>query len=146
MHRSDEHAKSGAPDWQLFVREGAILGNHRIRSCGACHCAMCRRWCAGPFLYVECGDSLQFQASACLGIYRSSPWAERGFCSQCGSTLYYKMLKTASYSVSAEAFDQSDYHFTSQIFIDRKPSYYSFRNETHNTREEEWFEWLRTNE
>ena len=125
------------------VRFSAIIESKDV---GACHCAMCRRWCAGPFLYVECGDSLQFQASACLGIYRSSPWAERGFCNQCGSTLYYKMLKTASYSVSAEAFDKSDYYFSTQIFIDRKPSYYSFKNETLNTSEEEWFGWLRNNE
>lgn len=113
---------------------------------GACHCSMCRRWSAGPFLYVECGDTLEFQASSCLRTYRSSAWAERGFCTQCGSPLFYRMLKTASYSVSAEAFDALNYQFTTQIFIDRKPSYYSFENETENTSEDMWFDWLRSNE
>jgi hypothetical protein len=35
--------------------------------------------------------------------------------------------------VSAEAFDdRNGYVFTSQIFIDEKPSYYEFANRTHN--------------
>jgi hypothetical protein len=56
------------------------------------------------------------------------------------------MLKTASYSVSAEAFDELEYEFATQIFIDKKPSYYSFENETENTNEAMWVEWLRSNE
>jgi hypothetical protein len=113
---------------------------------GACHCKMCRRWSAGPFLYVECGETVQFEASSDLGIYRSSKWAERGFCKQCGSSLYYRMLSSGHHSISAEAFDQPNLIFTTQIFIDQKPPYYSFENDTYNTDEKDWFKWLHSNE
>ena len=37
------------------------------------------------------------------------------------------------YAVSAEAFDErGGFAFTSQIFIDEKPAYYDFANQTHN--------------
>ncbi len=99
----------------------------------ACHCSMCRRWTAGPFLVRDCGTSLTFEDTSSLGAYRSSEWAERGFCKQCGTPLYYRLIDKDMYFVSAEAFDDRNYYtFTSQIFIDEKPNYYDFANKTHN--------------
>ena len=105
----------------------------RNRDVGACHCGMCRRWSAGPFLVVDCGDSFAAENSALLGTYRSSEWAERGFCATCGTALFYRLIDQNLYFVSAEAFDDRDgYVFASQIFIDEKPAYYDFANHTHN--------------
>jgi hypothetical protein len=112
------------------VRFTATPANDQV---GACHCSMCRRWSAGPFLVVDCGDSLQVANPACLGTYRSSEWAERAFCATCGTPLYYRLIDKNLYFVSAEAFDDRDgYVLASQIFIDEKPAYYDFANETHN--------------
>jgi hypothetical protein len=92
---------------------------------GACHCGMCRRWTAGPFLEVEDAEN--------LGVYRSSEWAERCFCKKCGTPLFYRLISKNSHFVSAETFDdRAGYALTSQIFIDEKPSYYEFANKTHN--------------
>jgi hypothetical protein len=103
------------------------------RDIGACHCSMCRKWSAGPFLVIYCGDTLKVEDRTNLGVYRSSEWAERCFCKACGTPLYYRLLTNEMYFVSAEAFDDREgYAFKSQIFIDEKPAYYDFANKTHN--------------
>lgn len=100
---------------------------------GACHCSMCRRWSAGPFLVRDCGTTLKIADESKLGVYRSSEWAERAFCKTCGTPLYYRLIDKGMYFVSAEAFDDvTDVTFTSQIFIEEKPAYYEFANKTHN--------------
>ncbi|HWV41148.1 GFA family protein [Pseudorhodoplanes sp.] len=100
---------------------------------GACHCSICRRWSAGPFMVRDCGTSLKIEDASKAGVYRSSEWAERGFCKTCGTTLYYRLIDKDMYFVSAEAFDDvKTLAFTSQVFIDEKPAYYDFANKTHN--------------
>ena len=110
------------------VRFTAVLKNREI---GACHCSMCRRWTAGPFLTLECGSALKIEDASSLGAYRSSDWAERAFCKRCGTPLFYRLIDKDFYAVSAEAFDdRSGYVFASEIFIDEKPAYYEFANKT----------------
>jgi hypothetical protein len=104
----------------------------RERTFGACHCSMCRRWTGGPFLAVDCGDTVVIEDTASLGVYRSSAWAERCFCVKCGTVLLYRLVDKNHYFVSAEAFDDKDFAFTSQIFVDEKPPYYEFANATRN--------------
>lgn len=98
---------------------------------GVCHCNMCRRWTAGPFFAVDCGDSLVFQAQDTLDFYRSSDWGERGFCRNCGTPLIWRLHETKHASVSLTAFDEiDDMVFTAEIFIDEKPDIYAFANAT----------------
>jgi hypothetical protein len=111
------------------VRFTAEPKNHEF---GACHCSMCRRWTGGPFFAMEC-DAVKVAVEASLGVYRSSEWAERCFCKQCGSVLFYRLVDKGFYAVSAEAFDErGDFALTTQVFIDEKPAYYDFANKTHN--------------
>lgn len=103
------------------------------REVAACHCSMCRRWTAGPFLAVDCEATLAVADRTNLGAYRSSDWAERCFCKLCGTPLFYRLLERNHHFASAEAFDdRSGFRFTSQIFVEEKPAYYDFANETHN--------------
>jgi hypothetical protein len=105
----------------------------KTREVGACHCSMCRRWTTGPFLGLECGSTLEVADKSQLGVYRSSAWAERAFCKQCGTPLYYRLVDKNLYFASAEAFDdRAGFVFASQIFIDEKPAYYEFANKTQN--------------
>jgi hypothetical protein len=97
---------------------------------GACHCGFCRRWSGGPLLAVHCGPDVTFEGADQITVYASSEWAERAFCKQCGTHLYYKLLANGDYFVPAGAFDSSDFKFTSQIYIDKKPAYYAFANQT----------------
>ena len=101
------------------------------RDVGVCHCAMCRRWGGGPLFAVHCGPDVEIAGSDKVKSYASSPWAERAFCTECGSHLYYRLKATGEYIVPAGLFgDMPDAVLTSQIFIDQKPSYYRFANET----------------
>ena len=99
----------------------------------ACHCGMCRRWSAGPFMVRDCTDTLRVADTSNLGAYRSSEWAERCFCQNCGTPLFYRLVGKEQCYVSAEAFDdRSGYVLTRQIFVDDKPAYYDFANKTQN--------------
>lgn len=98
---------------------------------GVCHCSMCRRWAAGPFLAIDCADSVRFESDADLGVYQSSQWGARGFCKTCGTSLFWKMRGKDSYYLSVEAFDDSaDFKFVSEIFYEEKPAHYAFANDT----------------
>jgi hypothetical protein len=81
-------------------------------------------------LAVHCGLNVEFKGSDQITRYASSEWAERAFCKNCGSHLYYKLLATGEYFVPAGAFDSTDFELVSQIYIDKKPDYYSFANAT----------------
>jgi hypothetical protein len=99
---------------------------------GACHCHMCQRWTAGPFLTVDCEPgSVRITGEEQLGVYASSEWGERCFCKTCGTPLFWRMQDGSLAVASAGALDDKrDLTFFSQIFVDEKPAYYAFANET----------------
>lgn len=102
-------------------------------SVGACHCGMCRRWGGGPLMAVDCGTDVAFEGEEKVSVFDSSAWAERGFCSQCGTHLYYRLKKTGQYIIPAGIFeDDTNLVFDHQVFIDEKPSFYRFADETHD--------------
>ncbi|MDV7338961.1 GFA family protein [Terasakiella sp. A23] len=97
----------------------------------ACHCDMCRRWSGGPFTghYFE-GD-VTWKGEKFIGIYKSSDWAERGFCKKCGSNLFWRMSETQT-SFATGLFDDADqnkFEMSVQYFIDEKPEFYTFSND-----------------
>ncbi|MCK0097427.1 GFA family protein [Yoonia sp. F2084L] len=97
---------------------------------GTCHCDMCRRWCSGPFFEVTCED-VTFEGEDNITKYRSSEWAERGFCNKCGTNLFYHIIDSEQFQVSIGLMDdQSDLHLSLQVFIDSKPSFYALANQT----------------
>ncbi|EPD42801.1 GFA family protein [Delftia sp. WSY_4] len=102
----------------------------QAREIGACHCGYCRRWGGGPMLAVHCGPDVKFEGGEHIGTYASSEWAERAFCRQCGTHLYYRLHATGEYFVPAGAFESQDFELATQIYIDRKPGYYDFANQT----------------
>lgn len=96
-----------------------------------CHCVMCRRWGAGPFIGVEVSD-LAFADDAPLIRYRSSDWAERVSCSVCGGALAWRMQDGSMEAVPAGVFDPPlDLPIATEIFVDEKPAGYSFAGDTH---------------
>ncbi len=97
---------------------------------GACHCGMCRKWGGGPLLAIDCGTDVTFADEANVSVYASSDWAERGFCRQCGSHLFYRLKETQQYIMPVGLFDLQGLVFDHQVFIDSKPAYYAFANKT----------------
>ena len=107
----------------------------------ACHCGMCRKWGGGPFMEVDCGTNISFKGEENITVYNSSDWAERGFCNKCGSHLFYRLEENNQHQVPVGLFDDQElFVFDSQVFIDKKPSFYSFANQTKKMTEAEIFE------
>ena len=108
------------------VRYRATIDNSRF---GACHCPMCRKWTGGPLLNVR-ASAITFDGTP--SVYRSSDWAERGFCSTCGSSLFYRLQSSDGplHITHGSLDDCGGLAFTHQVFIDKKPEGYTFENET----------------
>jgi hypothetical protein len=66
-----------------------------------------------------------------LTRFQSSEWAERAFCSKCGSNIYYHAPKFGGPSVAMGTFDHTeDLAVQMQYFIDQKPKGFSLAEET----------------
>ena len=118
-----------------------IVANKVNNSVHACHCNTCRKWGGGPAMSVDCGTDVTLEGEENISIFDSSDWAERGFCKQCGSHLFYRMKENKQYIVPVGIFKQEDQMVLQhQIFIDEKPSYYDFSNNTENMTGAEVFE------
>ena len=121
---------------------GAVhfIAENPSKKVGACHCGMCRKWGGGPFMEIDCGTDVSFKGEDNITVYDSSSWAERGFCKKCGSHLFYRLKESQQHMIPVGLFDDQEHLvFESQVFIDKKPSYYSFANKTNNMTEAEIF-------
>ncbi len=96
----------------------------------ACHCSMCRRWSSGPFFEVSC-ENASFEGEDNIAKIRSSEWAERAFCKNCGSNLYYHLIGSNEFQIAAGLLDdQSGLTLSLQVFIDEKPAFYTLSDRT----------------
>jgi hypothetical protein len=114
---------------------GAVRVTATIKSKGvaACHCTICRKWGGGPLLAVDCEAEVRIDNEDNVSIYPSSTWAERGFCRQCGSHLFYRLKQGPRYFVPVGVFGEGEsWVLEQQVFIDEKPGFYSFANPTTN--------------
>lgn len=104
---------------------------------GACHCVICQKWSGGPLFEIECGPNVAFEGAENISTYRSSNWARRGFCKECGTHLFVQSDENGDYGISPGLFaDTTGLQFRRQVFVDQKPKYYSFANETLNVTSE----------
>jgi len=95
----------------------------------SCHCSMCRNWSGGPLLAAG-AKSVSFEGASSITRYGSSEWAERGFCSRCGSNLFYRLREADSYIMCMGAFDdESVFELVGEIYVDEKPPGYNFAGE-----------------
>ncbi|MFN0263075.1 GFA family protein [Tepidamorphus sp. 3E244] len=98
-----------------------------------CHCSMCRRWSGGPFMCVHAsGDDVTWLNDTGLRWYRSSDWAERGFCATCGTSLFYRLADNhdAMLIVSVDSMDDSaGITLAQHIFVDHQPDRYAFADD-----------------
>ncbi|MGO2993187.1 MAG: GFA family protein, partial [Halomonadaceae bacterium] len=93
----------------------------------------------GPLFAAEPIGDVSFMGNEHIAIFSSSEWAERGFCKQCGTHLFYRLKQEEHYAIPVGLLDGSDWDFTEQIFIDQKPEFYTFANDTRMLTEEEVF-------
>ena len=108
------------------------------REVALCHCSICRRWSGGPMFAVHCGPDVHISGDT-PGVYRSSDWAERGFCSTCGTHLFYHLLQGDDYILPAGLFQDQVFTLAEEIFIDEKPAFYALQNDTRKLTGEQVF-------
>ena len=107
----------------------------------ACHCGMCRKWGGGPALALYCGTGVEIEGSDRVNVFDSSEWAERGFCANCGTHLFFRIKGTSEYSIPAGFFPELEgLEMEVQYFSDKRPGYYCFSNKTKELTEDEVFE------
>lgn len=91
---------------------------------------MCQRWGGGAFLSLDCQE-VSFSDPQKVAIYASSEWAERGFCATCGTHLFYRLRQGDHYAIPAGVMAPvPGINMHEQIFIDEKPDWYDFANDT----------------
>ena len=91
----------------------------------ACHCDMCRLHTSGAFFSIA-ADPDSIEVSGPAQTYRSSDWAERGFCPTCGSTLWYGTVHDGARHLSAGLFDNAGgAPLKLEFFADKCPQGYA---------------------
>jgi len=95
----------------------------------ACHCEMCQRWASGPFISFQAAPG--YAALGPVRTYQSSGWAERAFCGECGSSIWYRMTAQGKHQgmayIAAGLFaNAGDCQLDLEIYIDKKPTGYAF--------------------
>ena len=80
---------------------------------------------------IDCGAAVSFDDDRYVSVFDSSSWAERGFCRKCGTHLFYRIKETGQHMVPVGVFDDEEgLVFKTQVFIDEKPPFYHFGDET----------------
>lgn len=103
---------------------------------GVCHCEMCRRWTGSALIGVTVAlDNVDWQDETHLGRIQSSHWAERGFCTRCGTGMFFRVTMDSDYSGDIElpigVFDDPDgFEITNEIYIDVKPDSYAYEGQS----------------
>lgn len=103
----------------------------------ACHCRMCQHWTGSAFVAFEV-EGGTFAATGPARTFTSSDWAERAWCDECGSALWYRVTLPGHerHAVAAGLFENAGgLELEEEIFIDVKPHGYAFAG-THETKTE----------
>lgn len=111
---------------------GCLCGAVRYMMSGArrpvvfCHCEQCRRTSGHHVAATACReDDLTITSDAGLRWYRSSEYAERGFCNRCGGNLFYRPMHREYVSVMAGTLDApTGLSGAAHIFVGSKSDYY----------------------
>lgn len=111
----------GSTDGHCLCGRVTIRLPRALEEVGVCHCAMCRRWGSGPWMAVQAPDA-EIDGDS-LRVYRSSGFAERGFCSSCGSDIFHRPRGGPELAISAGLFSDANLRIAREIFFDAKPPF-----------------------
>ena len=96
-----------------------------------CHCGQCRRWASGPYASLRMDRGVSLTRADGLVCYASSDFGERGFCRDCGSSLFWRERGAErDWAVSVGALDDGHgQRIAEHIWIDDKPEFYDFADD-----------------
>ncbi len=108
------------------VQVSATVDSPRLR---ACHCDMCRQHTSGAFVSLETVPG-SITVSGPAQSFKSSDWAERGFCGTCGSTLWYGTLHDGARNLASGLFPNAGGGVLKvEFFADMCPAGYALAGE-----------------
>ena len=101
----------------------------KLRHVINCHCSQCMKTHGNYAAYTACSEkNITFIKKRTLKWYSSSKIAKRGFCSSCGASMFYKLLKSDNISIAAGMFHNPIKLKThSNIFTKGKLDYYKLQ-------------------
>lgn len=96
-----------------------------LRPVVACHCLQCRKTSGHYVAATQVAASNASISGETLTWYRSSETAERGFCSVCGSNLFWRRLGNDQISIWAGTIDgPTGLRMESQLHVESAGDYY----------------------
>lgn len=117
---------------------GCLCGAVRFEACNVpgtftiCHCEQCRRWTGSALLEVSIKtEDLTWHGDEHIAIHASSGWAERAWCKDCGTNLYFRHTQEdkwfGSTALLLGLFDDANGFLPShEIFADQKPDSFAY--------------------
>jgi hypothetical protein len=97
-----------------------------MRDVTACHCGQCRKQTGLYFAATEAMDTqLTMHSPSTVKWYDSSTFAQRGFCGECGSSLFWKAKGSGKICILAGSLDGNvPIRITRHIFCQDKGTFY----------------------
>ena len=98
----------------------------KLRDVINCHCSQCMKTHGNFATYTNSPEkNISYISKRTLKWYNSSNFAKRGFCTKCGASMFYKIKKSDTISISAGMFNNPTTLKThSNIFTKNKLDYY----------------------
>lgn len=93
---------------------------------GVCHCKMCQRWAGSSYVSLTVPkDKISFEGDENIGRFQSSEWAERAWCTTCGTNLWYQVTAEGPYSGAYHVpvgllDDTTGLRIEREFFVDKK--------------------------
>ena len=117
---------------RLEVTGGCHCGAVRFRASGVrpevteCHCLQCRSLSGHRYATTGAKTSdIAIDGAATITWYPATPAAERGFCSLCGSTLFWRRVGEDYSAILAASVDEPNgLKLTKHIFVESQGGYY----------------------
>jgi hypothetical protein len=104
----------------------AFTVNGPMQDALACHCIQCRKQTGNYWTSSSVADAdLVFDKKAGLKWYAASDQAKRGFCGECGSTLFWKQNGAITTSICVGSIDgKTELKLAGHIYCDFAGDYY----------------------
>lgn len=121
---------------KLSLKAKCLCGNISFKTSGYhrdvqnCHCVQCLKTHGHHAAYSKVEEkNLKFLSKKSLKWFKSSKRAKRGFCSNCGASIFFKVIGTNSVCIAAGIFNNPTKLKTSiEIFTKGKSDYYKINS------------------
>ncbi|WP_299360586.1 GFA family protein [uncultured Paracoccus sp.] len=119
LENSERHAACLCGAVRVTIR-GALS------DAAACHCSQCRRWSGHVWAAIPVPrDQLTIEGAAHVRWYPSSAAAERGFCTTCGSSMFWRATGSDQIDVALGCIESpTGLQLERHIWVGDKGDYY----------------------